>query len=234
MSDKVQEDTVTEVVEETPVTETSQPQPKILKIHGKEFDISTSEGFIHAKAWGEAISSLVGRQGQEIGSLRKFVTERKPSKDESELLSKVKELRSLGEHDQADTLLFDHAKSIRTQADAKLEKERANDRTWEAYFDTRADVVKLFGKETVRKVSENALEIYESDDPFKLLDQFWTPKLPQADPKVVGPADKEVVEKPPVTLSGGSAKRSKVEAKSDAKPKATLDEILDARAIKRR
>jgi len=220
MSDKeteVKVEAATEVAEPAPQA----VQPKTLKIAGKEFDISTSEGLIHAQAWGDAIAHLVGKQGNELGDLRKFRAEMKPTEDESALLAKADELRSQGDHRRADELLLGFAKQAKLEAARKLDMEKENARTWNAYFKSRPELTELFDEDTIRSVSETKLDIYDAKDPFAVLDQFWLPKAPK----------KAKEEKPPVTLSGGQARPVAPEKKVEEAKPVDFEALLDARSL---
>lgn len=181
--------------------------PVLLKVAGKEFDISTPEGKMHAEAWGDAIAGLVGRQGNEVGELRKFKSEHAPTDDETKLLTTVAELREQGEHAQADKLLFGFVKETSTKAQRRLEAERANDKTWQAYLKDRPELAERFDVDIIRKVSETSLgeTLYKAEDPFAALDALWKvqPKAPQK-------ANES--DKPPVVLPGGAGSATRTPA----------------------
>lgn len=201
--------------------------PTLLKIHGKEFDVSTSEGMIHAQAWGEAISSLVGRQANEVGTLRKFASERKPSKTEAELIAAAKQKAAEGDVEGAIEQMFGYAKETETKATERLRIERENNETWDSYFETRPELTKQFGKKMVRKVSESVLDLFQQDqDAFQALDDFWKPKVTVAPVAPVAEEKPKSRDVPPATLSGGTprpVKRTEVEA---PKATSTIDDIL--------
>ena len=227
MSELEQKDSE-QVSNETP-EEAEASSPRTLKIHGKEFDVSTPEGLLHAQAWGEAVSSLVGRQGQELGSLRQFAKANAPTKDEQELLKEAKRLAGDGDTDSAFDLMFRYTKEVSNENARKLAMERQNAEAWDNYFETRPELTKVFGKKVIRKVSEAEFDLanYEGDA-FAMLDQFWMTKIPT-------PAEKpSKIEKPPVTLSGGATRRSKEAPKEEPKKVPTIEELLDARSDRRR
>jgi hypothetical protein len=203
--------------------------PKLLKVYGREFDISDERGLLQAQTWSEAMSTLVGRQSTEIGELRKFKTDRdQVPKSYDELLKKASELRDEGNHRDADRLLLNFAQEREVSANKKLGLERENDRTWEAYFDSRPEVAKLFGKDKVRQVSEVSLGIYDASNPFQVLDDYWKPKTellsPPAPKPPIGTLPREEI--PPTTLSGGPA-RPASGAPAPSKVE-SVDDVLNA------
>jgi hypothetical protein len=209
-----------------------QPQqaaPKLLKVYGREFDVSTEQGMLQAQTWSEAMSTLVGKQSTEIGALRKFKSERdQVPKSYEEVLEKASELRDSGEHKAADRLMLNFTQEQKVAADRKLALERENDRTWETYFDSRPEVVKLFGKDKVRTVSEKALGILDDENPFKTLDDYWRPRVDMLVPKSSDPQaqPKPREETPPASLSGGPA-RPAPSAAPVAKSE-SIDDVLNA------
>jgi len=214
--------------EETPqadVPEEQVSQPKMLKVHGKEFDISNEQGLIHAQAWAEAMSSLVGRQGQELGQLRKFAGDRQPTKDEQQLIQRAKQLESEGDTSSAIDLMFQYAKETEVEVKRQLQRERQNSETWDAYFESRPELLKMFNKQTIRKVSETSFDLPNEEDPFSKLDAFWMPKV--AGQTTEKPRSQD---KPPQTLSGGSTPKSAPRNPAKDTKTPSLDELLDARS----
>ena len=92
----------------------------------------------------------------------------------------------------------------------------------------------VFGRSTVREVAETALgeDLYTAEDPFRLIDDYWLPKLPKVAGTTAAPTEKR--EKPPVSLSGGAGRPASTQA--SPAPTATAEDdfvkILDARRIR--
>lgn len=204
--------------------------PVIVKIAGKEFDLSTELGRIQAQAWGEAFSAALGRQGNELGELRKFKSQMAPTKDEAELLAKAQQLREEGDHRSADQLLFGYAKQVQADAQRKLELERENDRTWKAYFKQRPELTATFDEETIRTVSETRLGIYDSQDPFSVLDGFWLPKVPQK-PQATATRSTAPSDKPLMSPKGSAPKAPQAKPKQEAPKAPSWEEVLDAHSV---
>jgi hypothetical protein len=241
MSDVLDENTVVAGAPSAPAAEAApQKQPKILKVYDREFDISTPDGFIQAQTWAEAMSTFVGKQSNEVGSLRKFKAERELPPSAGDFLAKVTELREMGDHRKADEMILNHARDQEVFATERLKAERDNDRLWDEYFTTRPDLTRFFPKETIRAVSESRLGIYDRDDPFSFLDTYWKPKT-QTTGAVTGefvpqrkPSQNDV---PPVTLSGGAAPPPQAPAATNASskdPMQEIDDILNAHTRKGR
>lgn len=212
---------------ETQAVETveSTPAPIILKVHGREFDVSTEIGRAQHQAWSEAFSTMVGKNSAELGRLRKFEAERKPSADEAELLSKAKAKASEGDVEGAIEMVFSQAKEAELKAAKKLELDRKNSELWDEYFSERPDLAKKIGRTRVKTIAET-LDIYnEEKDAFKTLDEFFLPLVP---------SEKPTDKKPPVTLSGGSPKTTLATAKTEAKTLPNLSDLLDAKSLNRK
>jgi hypothetical protein len=214
MSDKEQE--------ATPVVEKS--VPRIIKTAGKEFDISTPEGIQQLESWGNEVSTVVGRQGNELGALRHFKEMRTPTEDEQALIAKVASLREDGDHRKADELLFSYAKQTEISARRALEAERANERTWKTYFKSRPELLEIFDEETVRDISEAKLDIYKTDDPYKVLDSYWLSKVQK-------PKEKSREEKAPATLSGSQPRSVATEVRKEEPKALSFLDILDTHSV---
>lgn len=210
------------------------PQPRTLKVYGREFDVSTDVGLTQAQTWAEAMSTLAGRQSTEVGKLRKFVSEHQPKGTESEILTKARKFAAEGEPDRAIELMFDHSKEIERKAQKRIETERHNSELWEEYLSTRPDLDKKLGRQKIRQVSENALDLYSEkvDDVFTVLDDFWKPFM-AAEQTSAAPAKPRTEDKPPVTLSGGAAKPAAQTPASSSDSESFFD-ILDKRSLSRR
>lgn len=224
---------------DTQETKAPETKSKMLKVHGKEFDVSTDLGLMQAQAWAEAISSVVGRQGQELGDLRKqakqFVSET-PKSDDSEVAKKAKEKVSQGDVEGALEEVLSFARTTEARAAKKLEVERANNELWDEYFQDRPVLTKKLGREKVKKIASASIDLYDgSKDVFKSLDEFFLPLVGSFEEKpVLETVSKPKAEKPPVALSGRSAPISApLDIASDKKALSVTD-ILDTRALKRK
>lgn len=209
-------------------------EARIVNIHGKEFDLSTPEGLMQAQAVYDVMSSVIGRQGNELGQLRKFVKEgASPAK--SDLYKAAKAKASEGDVEGAIETVLSFAEETQRKADKKLEVERENSKAWDAYLDSRKALADVFGKSAIREVSETVLKdrLYDADDPFKLLDEYWLPKVSKI--SLATPEDAPSVKsKPLATLSSGRARPQAIT--TSPAPVATMEDeivkILDSRKIK--
>lgn len=197
------------------------PNPYEFEFGNKKFDLSSDTGRAHLRGWMDAITSTVGRQGNEMGKMRKFVQDMQPTADEETMLSQVGALRADGDHEKADALLLGWTKKQVAGVKDVAKKVRANDDSWEAYFAERKELLDLFPKDVIRKVSETVLEdIYTASDPFAVLDGFWSSKVRAA--KTPEPA------KSPMLQSGSQSRPEKAEGTSPEEPKGkSVEEILD-------
>jgi len=206
--------------------------PLVLTVHGKTFDVSTEEGRLQHKYWAEALSSLAGKHAQELGEARKFIAARATTSDERELIEKAKSKANEGDIDSALDMVFSHTKEETLKAKKALEVEKENAETWDLYFEKRPELTKVFDRKTIRKVSESSLGIYEVENPFKVLDEFWLPKTSSVGSQAASsqtPPDSQV---PPVTLTGGrSATTSRPSAPAPKPDGLSLAGILDSRKI---
>lgn len=203
--------------------------PILLKVHGKEFDVSTEQGRLQHQAWAEAISSVVGRLGSEVGTLRQFKEERQTSATEMELRVKAKAKASEGDIDGALEEVFNFSKEQELKLRAEQERERHNNLLWDEYFADRADLVKQLGKDKIKRIAEATLDLKKKDqDAFSVMDDFFKPFL------VVQQPPKKSDEKPPLTLSGKATSTSSTPSTPAAKTTLSMDAMLDARSINRK
>ena len=211
-------------------------EQRILRIGKKEFDVSTPEGLLHAQAWAEATSSLIGTQGQEVGDLRKetaklrrVAQEVELLEDDRKLLTEVAGLRENGEHLKADELLVKHSKRTSMKARAGLEAERDNDKTWRQYVSSRKELLKYFDEDEVRAISERKFgeALYDTTEAFSLLDTYWKPKLTALKAETKG----EELEDGVTVQTGRGASGGGGDAEPDERPKVDLNSILDANSI---
>src|SRR5580765_1171786 len=203
-------------------------EPILLKVHGKEFDVSTEQGRLQHQAWAEAMSSVVGRLGAEVGTLRQFKEERTPSGDEAQVIAKAKEKAAQGEIDLALEQVFSYSKEQTLKLKSDFERERHNNALWEEYFADRAELVKQLGKEKIKRIAEATLDIKSKDkDAFAVMDDFFKPFL------VVTQTPKKSDEKPPLSLSGKGPNTSSAPEKKADKEQVSIDALLDGRSINR-
>jgi hypothetical protein len=196
---------MTEEKEAKPVTTEAEatPEPKILKIHGKEFDISTDDGLKQAQYWGEAVSTLAGRQSNEIGELRREVEPlrkynlTRPDFDEIEITQKVEKLRAEGEHVEADRLMFE----LYRQTKLDTEVQREEDRLWSDYRASRPELFQRLPEDMARDYVFNnyRVELRGEADPFSLLDRILKPKASRIEPSQQSSSE------PAATLGAGAS-----------------------------
>ena len=203
---------------------------ELFEVHGKKFNLSTPEGKGELKGFLEAMSSELGRKNNEVGTLRKFASAVKPDKDESEIIAQAKTKAQEGEIDEALNSVFSYSKAKIREMEQRQAVEKENDETWDAYLASRPELLKLFDKRTIRKVSEADLGIYDSEDPFKMLDSFWLPKAKSLN---VTPQKQDT---PPAGLSGGStpAPSKGTPAPSQTGEKVDLLDIFDSVSYSKR
>ena len=181
----------TKQVQEQDVSEPKQPEnnDNLVEFGGKSFDISTAEGKMQLKYWAEAFTSAYGKMGQKIGEyskevepLRKFGI-KKITPDKAAILKEVDALYSDGKHEDAIRRVFDYADQLTAQSEYQREK----DRFWSEYRDSRQELFKSLDEDIAKTyVFANYEEkLFESDDPFALVDRVLKPKVKQTTPKEV-------------------------------------------------
>jgi hypothetical protein len=214
-----------ETVQAKPEAEKSNPPaPKVFKVHGREFDISTDEGFKQAQTWSEAMSTLVGKQGNELGSLREEVAPlrrynlKKVTPDKIGLLSKVESLRSEGNHFEADKLLASYVEQTELATEATLERERL----WNDYKASNPEVFAVLPEDMAKSYvfANYSDKIEGSDDPMGIIDRVLKPKASKLKP--VSP-----VSPPAATLSSGVAPATQTIKPEDKKEPSAMDKVLD-------
>lgn len=203
---------------------------KMVTVHGKTFDVNDPIQEAQLRTWDEAHAKMVGRQTNELGTLRKFYKERQPSKDEAELVRTAKQRAAEGDLDNAIDMIFGHAKDAISRSEARLQAETQNSELWEEYFAERPELAKKLGRQKIKQVSSSALPIYEEGvNAFEVLDNYWLPLLPtekSATAKPSAPA------KTPATLTGKSPKpqASKAPSNESAKP-SSIDDIFSSHSV---
>lgn len=200
-------------------------QPKIFKVFGREFDISSDQGTKDASLWAEAHESARGRMAQEIGTLRKEVEPlrkynlKQATLDEMDLRKKVSSLREEGNHLEADNLLFEYGKQTRLASEAALEKERL----WEDYCRSRPEIFESIDRDLAKAYvfSNYGKTIEDEEDPAALIDRVLKPKASK-----VKPQEKPVV---PAVLGSGSApdQISKPKEKEEEKGPSAMQKVLE-------
>lgn len=220
---------------ETEAAASAAPSVELFEVHGKKFNLSTPEGKGELKGFLEAMSTELGRKNNEVGTLRKFAAAVKPDKDESEIIKSARQKAAEGDLDAALDTVFSFSKAKINQVRQESEMERQNSETWDAYLSARPDLMKVFDKRTIRRVSEVDLDVYNLEDPFKALDDYWMPKV-----KVVAPSEKPATKTdvPPASLSGGTSNAPSKAAptqSSDAAAKTTdLFAVFDSVSYSRK
>lgn len=132
--------------------------------------------------------STVGRQGNELGKLRKQATVVAPSLDPKKIANSFAE----GQTESAVEELTKYpAQYAAFQEQVKQDRE-LNDRRLDAYLARNEKVAKMFGKDVVRAVVEQelapTLDSCETlEDQFFRIDSYFEPKL-QAVDKLYGEA----------------------------------------------
>lgn len=215
------------------------PQPKIFKVYGREFDIATDEGLKQAQTWSEAMSTLVGKQSNEIGQLRDEVEPvrkynlKNATADEIGLRKQVAELRAAGNDIDADNLLFEFGRQNRIAAQVELERERM----WNDYRNSRSDIFDALPEDMAKSYifSNYQAELEKADDPFSLMDRVLKPKATKLKPKSAS-ADSQVSapapSAPAAVLGAGSPPDKKaVESKPDES--SPMDKVLEEFGFKR-
>lgn len=211
----------------TPETNVSDDLLKPVEFGGKFFELST-EGRKQLTEYGNTVTSLIGKLGNEVGKLRKF----EPTASEEELLTKVSQLRDEGSHVDADRLIVGFTKLKENEILQRVSIESQNELTWKEYFKSRPELTELFDEDVIKNVSESKLNVYASDNVFKSLDEYWLPKVARLN-QSVSAKKPEKIEKPPVTLSGGAGRQSapaKSVPETPAKPE-SFAEMLKSRSI---
>lgn len=191
---------------EAPQTDVSTSVEELFEVHGKKFNLATPQGKGELKGFLEAMSSELGRKNNEVGTLRKFAAAVKPDKDDSEIIQAARKKAADGDLDAALETVLSFSKAKINEVKQQTETERQNAETWDAYLAARPDLTTIFDKRTIRRVSEVDLDIYNSEDPFKALDQYWLPKVKAVKPAPAKPDEtpKQKSDVPPATLSGGA------------------------------
>lgn len=189
---------------------------KLFKVYGREFDVATEDGFKQAQTWAEAMSTLVGKQSNEIGDLRKEVEPirkynlKGATVDEVALRTKVEQLRDEGNHREADNLMLELVKQSRIHADTRAERETM----WADYRTARKEIFDVLPEDMAKSYvfGQYASELESAEDPFALIDRVLQPKAAKLKPR---PA----VEPPVATATTGTTPAAK-----PAAPAADVDD----------
>lgn len=200
-------------------------KPKIIEVHGKAFDVNDPIQEAQLKVWDEAHAKLTGRQANELGQLRKFYEERKPSADDAELLAKAKAKAAEGDLDSAFDLVFSQAKARVSEVEKRIEMDRSNAVLWDEYLADRPELIKKFGRERIKKISESSVNLFdEKKDAFETLDAYWRPFYEPS---------KAESGKAPVTVTGASTRSgtSPKPAGGKEQPKGGVHTLLEAYTI---
>ena len=219
------------VVDETPPDTEAAPQPNVVRVHGKEFDVNDPVQKAQLSAWDEAHAKFAGRQSNELGKLRKFYEDRKPTANEAELLAKAKAKAAEGDFDSAFDMVFSSAKAEVSAVREELVKTKTNSSLWEEYFSERPELAKRFGRDKVKQISETALNLYdESRDAFDTLDAYWKPMYETPSGQVGNTPKHANTDKAPVTVTGAATQRSQGGKAAPAKSAASSSKpsALDA------
>lgn len=159
MSDKVDQ------TEEINQPEVAAPQKFVFA--GKEF-----ESQAQAEEWAQSLTKTVGAQGNELGHLKKFKSLFEVTKEQEALVNKVKELRSEGEMEKADELLFGYV----TREKKELAIKAQNDKFWGSYAKAREKTLGL-DEDLMRAYVENNPELVSSleqaEDQAAFLDNLF-------------------------------------------------------------
>lgn len=107
-----------------------------------------------AETWALSLTKTVGHQGNELGQLKKFKSLFEVTKEQEAVLSKVKELRSEGDMEKADELLFGYV----TREKKELIIKAQNDKFWDGYAKSRDKTLGL-GEDLMRAYVENNPEL---------------------------------------------------------------------------
>lgn len=166
------EDTVQEDSEQK-----EESQPIIVEFMGKKFDVSTEKGRIEQKAWADAFGYMHGRQTNELGEKRKFYDRFKAVTDTKEFGKAVQEAKDSGDTDRLAELLLVQQQNFKSQLMEDLRKERANEKVWKKYFDSRKGLVDQLDEDYIKDFSEKNLGIFQAENPFEVLDSYWLPKM---------------------------------------------------------
>jgi len=194
-----------EKIEEKPEPKAS---PREAKMAGKTFDISTSEGVAHMQGWGDAMGTLVGKQGEELGQKRKFEALMKPTESQEETLKEITQLREDGEHGKADHLLLAYTRRSQREARNELRVEREKDKFLKSYLNERKEILNTYDEEDFRTLTESQFD-FASGVSFEDLDNHWLPKV--RDKKIFDAASPvETPETVVQSTTGGRAPAEKV------------------------
>lgn len=214
--------------------EVAKPEPREVELAGKKFDISTKEGLIQAQTWAEAMSTMVGRQGQELGTLRKFKTEMAPTESQEKLLGEIQNLRDNGEHGRADELLLAYTRKAQSAAKQELQVEKEKDRFLRSYLKEHKDILDIYDEDDFRTLTESMFD-FRSGVSFEDLNSYWLPKVKNKKSFMQA----EPVETPQTTVQsqGGRAPAdgpSKEETKTAPKVPSVYDVLDEFDPYKRR
>jgi hypothetical protein len=218
---------------EEPKVEPVGPAPKLFRVYGREFDVSTETGFIQAQAFAEGMSTLIGKQSTEIGTLRKEVEPLRKynltnaSVDEVKILKDVEKLRDEGRHSDADRLMFELYRQTQNVADERLEKERL----WNDYRAANSKMFEVLDEEMSKEhVFKNySSELSKTEDQFGLLDRVLKPKFNKFN------KSSDSVNLPPATVGANQGTKTLSKPVSDtpkADDKGAWDKTLEEMGFK--
>lgn len=216
--------------------EAASQQPDLFQIAGKEFDLSTDQGKKDAQLWAEAFSTAIGKQGQELGELRKEVEPlrrfgvKKATPDKMSLLRKVEQLAGEGEHQEAYKALFEYT----DQLQARSEYEREKDKFWGSYVQSRPDIFEALPEDMARDYVFSNYEdaLVESEDAFGLIDRVLKPKVKGKAKAAPAPAEELGYTVQSGHAKAAPAKQAAPEKKSEKAPPKDMQGLVEDIMIK--
>ena len=154
----------------------SSSEPAFFEFKGRRFDNQES-----LTAFIEGVTMSQGRLAQQNDELKREVEPFRKynlkgvTVDEAQIMKQVGEMRDEGNHVEADRLMLEFTRQIKSDTDVKREK----DRMWSDYVKARRErVFDVIDEDLARDHIFNNYDdkLQETDDPFGLIDRILEPK----------------------------------------------------------
>lgn len=193
----------------TEETETQEETSRIVTVNGRDFDISTDEGFHQLKGYTEATSRMASTKANENHKLATMLAKEK-STTPDEIKAQIASLRENGEDEKADQLTVDLAIQSKNEIES-FRQTQAEEMFFQEYKASRPEIFESIpeglAKDVLLKAHREAL--YTVEDPVAYADQ------------ILGSYIKTDV--PPQTAKGRATSRQAVPAKKEKEEDSSSD-----------
>jgi len=203
------------------------PAPKpFMTFKGRSFGTEAE-----ATAFMEGLASSQGTIAQKYGELMKEAEPlrkynlKQADVDEIDIMKKVEKFRNDGENTEADRLLFEYVRQVKSDSTAKQEEERL----WTDYVRSRKDIFDVLDEDLAKShvFTNYRSKLQDEENPFEFIDRVLAPKASRLKPK----QETDGASAPSATLGSGnstnSAKTTSEEKNLEETSDGSWDKVLD-------